>query len=293
MEIGQILKQIRQEKELTQAQLAHNIMSRSHLSELENGNYFPSYDKFLLLLNALDVTPSEFNLLWKMQTDPVEQIINSFKKALDHDDLLGLQELTQESTIINSNSIAIQKYLLTAEGRLAYLAGHTTSVFREIVAQLGSIEYWHQADIDFLLYNSYLLTPKVASTYAHEALSGALKLNDLNKIRECCQIFQNVNVMALQQNQFDLVIQNTQLVNQVTHQNQLIYELYLSEINQIFAHNAKHQNTSPTTSPILLKRLTTLDELGYLPAAARFVASVNTNHKIPICNRVLTLTNTV
>ncbi|CAI3257525.1 helix-turn-helix transcriptional regulator [Enterococcus cecorum] len=39
-EYGKILKRIRLEKGLTQKELSAGILSRSHLSELENGNYY-------------------------------------------------------------------------------------------------------------------------------------------------------------------------------------------------------------------------------------------------------------
>lgn len=38
-------------------------MSRSNLAKLENNNYFPSFDKFILLLSRLNVTTQEFYVL--------------------------------------------------------------------------------------------------------------------------------------------------------------------------------------------------------------------------------------
>ncbi|ALS38446.1 Rgg/GadR/MutR family transcriptional activator [Enterococcus rotai] len=63
MEIGPLLKKIRNSKNMTQESLATGIISRSHLSELENSNYYCSYDKFILLLRKLNVSLMEFEEL--------------------------------------------------------------------------------------------------------------------------------------------------------------------------------------------------------------------------------------
>ncbi|MFT8950240.1 MAG: helix-turn-helix transcriptional regulator, partial [Liquorilactobacillus hordei] len=58
--IGPLIKKIRTDKNLTQKNVSSGIMSRSHLSELENGKYFPSYEKMLGLLQNLDISLMEF-----------------------------------------------------------------------------------------------------------------------------------------------------------------------------------------------------------------------------------------
>lgn len=63
MEIGPLLKKIRNSKNMTQKSLASGIISRNHLSELENNNYYCSYDKFILLLRKLNVSLMEFEEL--------------------------------------------------------------------------------------------------------------------------------------------------------------------------------------------------------------------------------------
>ncbi|MBC1474584.1 helix-turn-helix transcriptional regulator [Listeria grandensis] len=55
MNFGETIKKIRTDKNLTQAQLSEGILARNHLSQVENNNYFPAYDKFFSLIDRLNV----------------------------------------------------------------------------------------------------------------------------------------------------------------------------------------------------------------------------------------------
>ncbi len=57
MTIGDNIKKIRKDKKLTQEQLAKKMnISRSHLSDIENNRYNPSYKTLEMLSNKLDVS---------------------------------------------------------------------------------------------------------------------------------------------------------------------------------------------------------------------------------------------
>ncbi|EUJ45931.1 helix-turn-helix domain-containing protein [Listeria riparia] len=63
MNFGETIKKIRTDKNLTQTQLSEGILARNHLSQVENNNYVPAYDKFFSLLDRLNVTFEEFLLV--------------------------------------------------------------------------------------------------------------------------------------------------------------------------------------------------------------------------------------
>ncbi|AVP63907.1 MULTISPECIES: helix-turn-helix domain-containing protein [Clostridium] len=54
--IGKILRESREKKNITQEKLSKKVgISRSYLSDLENGRYSPSSEKLLLLAKFLDL----------------------------------------------------------------------------------------------------------------------------------------------------------------------------------------------------------------------------------------------
>lgn len=59
-DIGSIYKEIRESKNLTQAAVCKNILSRSNLASFESNRSIPSYEKMAFLLRQLDVTFEEF-----------------------------------------------------------------------------------------------------------------------------------------------------------------------------------------------------------------------------------------
>lgn len=59
MQTGEVIQQVRKSKGLSQAQLAKDIMSRSNLSNFENGVYTPAFDKVLALLKRLNLSFAE------------------------------------------------------------------------------------------------------------------------------------------------------------------------------------------------------------------------------------------
>lgn len=284
MEIGQLLKKIRKEKELTQAQLAHNIMSRSHLSELENGNYFPSYDKFLQLLEALNVSPNEFDYLQKQNSSQEFPLVDQIKRALITNDVEQLEKLTDSNDHPDGFNQNLNDYQLTATARIALDRGQSSPDYNVITNKLSRIEHWYTADVEFLYHNIPLLSPRVASFYGAEALQSAVASEDLNTIRLSLSLFQQINIRALQTANYNLVFANTQDVLSVTQKYRLVYERYLAEINYVLAQNGIRQNTSP----LLLEKLTTLQNWGYSDDVFKIIDNVVDRH-IPICNDVLTL----
>ena len=87
--IAQIIQDSRRKASLTQAQLAENIgISEKHLSKIETGKNFPALDTFIKILNALNLTLTDFRLqnLCESNTkkEQLQKIIeNSSKKQID------------------------------------------------------------------------------------------------------------------------------------------------------------------------------------------------------------------
>ena len=91
---GKKLKQIRKSKNLTQAELSEITgISEKHISKLESGAYFPTYETFGKLLKALNFDINAIGLDFSHASLKSEnlyylkslQILNSAKDSTEHE----------------------------------------------------------------------------------------------------------------------------------------------------------------------------------------------------------------
>lgn len=88
-----VLRKIRENKGLSLSQLSHNIMSDSQLSKFERNETNITYDKFLLLLDRLEITMEEYLYLSKDDSlYSTEALIEKIKTAYINKDLCKLTE---------------------------------------------------------------------------------------------------------------------------------------------------------------------------------------------------------
>lgn len=64
MKSGELIKQLRQERNIKQKDLAEGILSRSAISKIEHGEHEPSFDTAMKLIDRLGVTLSDFERLF-------------------------------------------------------------------------------------------------------------------------------------------------------------------------------------------------------------------------------------
>jgi len=80
--LGEAIKKARNEKKLTQAALAELIgVSTNHVQNLENGRKKPSYESFISLIDALDIS------IDALLTDPDDRALelrNMINNGLNH-----------------------------------------------------------------------------------------------------------------------------------------------------------------------------------------------------------------
>lgn len=99
MNFGATIKKIRTDKNLTQKELSDGILTRSHLSQIETNNYFPSYDKFFLLLDRLNVVFEEFLFIQNDQKIQFKQQIRSkISEAANLNDIEKLKKFGHHSS---------------------------------------------------------------------------------------------------------------------------------------------------------------------------------------------------
>lgn len=153
-EYGKILKRIRLEKGLTQKELSAGILSRSHLSELENGNYYCSFDKFLQLLRRLNVSLHEFDLYLKesiYQEDFRRKI--KIEAAVNAHDIAEMKRLLAEFPIVDEKNVRMRHEKLLLEALIEYHQNHqimNLTRYQEILDYLSRVSEWGMYELNLL-----------------------------------------------------------------------------------------------------------------------------------------------
>lgn len=132
MNIGERIKQIRAEKNLTQPQLAEMIgIEQSYLSKLENDKSIPSADIFQSLLKGLELTTTEF--LQGIDKDSMHKQLKHIPEVANH--------LAAQITI---KVHSVKKWLYVSAalcilGLTLIVAGHRGLIFSNTVYQYESL----------------------------------------------------------------------------------------------------------------------------------------------------------
>ncbi|MFD1410026.1 helix-turn-helix domain-containing protein [Lapidilactobacillus gannanensis] len=97
--LGQTIADLRQERNLSQAELAADILSPAQLSKAEHGLTDLSGTKLVMLLGRLHITPREFFSLAEIQTasETIEEqlISDTYTSLVKNDQQLGRQVIRQ------------------------------------------------------------------------------------------------------------------------------------------------------------------------------------------------------
>jgi transcriptional regulator with XRE-family HTH domain len=131
MNLGERIKQLRADKNLTQPQLAEAVgIEQSYLSKLENDKSIPSADIFSLLLKGLNISAVEF--LQGMDKDWVNKQLNHIPDVALH---------LSEQTRIKIHSVKKWLYIssvLCIVGLTLIVAGYRGLIFSNTVYQYES-----------------------------------------------------------------------------------------------------------------------------------------------------------
>lgn len=131
MNLGERIKQLRADKNLTQPQLAEAVgIEQSYLSKLENDKSIPSADIFSLLLKGLNISAVEF--LQGMDKDWVNKQLNHIPDVVLH---------LSEQTRLQIHSVKKWLYIssiLCIAGLTLIVAGYRGLIFSNTVYQYES-----------------------------------------------------------------------------------------------------------------------------------------------------------
>lgn len=101
---GYLLKRLRKEKGLSQSELSDGILSKNHLSKIERGENDISFQTLLKLLDRLNISLFEFELLLDKTQDNQSTFLKDLSIAVANNDLYLLNELLTREIELKSKS---------------------------------------------------------------------------------------------------------------------------------------------------------------------------------------------
>ena len=142
---GEFIKKIRQEKHLTQKELAEGILSKNFLSKFERGESKITSEIFMNLLERLNVSLEEFEQLVTSKYSQKEflQKLETFKSQKDGYLLENLKAEEKQLFHSDRNRRHLHNQILV-EAHLQYLHGKNLEVTQKRVIQsyLFEVEEW-------------------------------------------------------------------------------------------------------------------------------------------------------
>ena len=201
---GEFIKKIRQEKHLTQKELAEGILSKNFLSKFERGESKITSEIFLKLLERLNVSLDEFEQLVTSKHSQKEflQKLETFKSQKDGYLLENLKAEEKQLFQSDRNRRHLHNQFLV-EAHLQYLQGKTIDVKQKRVIQsyLFEVEEW--GDYEWELFGNivFCLSTKETHLYLDSIFRKArLGKQDTMHKRMLCRILLNIFLEDIEAN---------------------------------------------------------------------------------------------
>ena len=233
--IGPLIKKIRTDKNLTQKNVSSGIMSRSHLSELENGKYFPSYEKMLGLLQNLDISLMEFQTELGNNYSLKDRIyIETTNKLSTEQKIDELADYLKKifTSEVAKKSIRLQIKRLNMLGLVELTRNNQITVenYQPIFNYLLSCKNWHEFEIRTLANSIFLANFEVAKVLAKQFEKKSKKLNFKNYIDKVILFFNNLAELALRKGEYLLALTYAKNAQKMAHDNNKIYYLLIANV---------------------------------------------------------------
>ena len=201
---GEFIKKIRQEKNLTQKELAEGILSKNFLSKFERGESKITSEIFLKLLERLNVSLDEFEQLVTAKHSQKDflQKLETFKSQKDEYLLENLEIEEKQLFQSDRNRRHLHNQILV-EAHLQYLQGKNIDVKQKRVIQsyLFEVEEW--GDYEWELFGNivFCLSTKETHLYLDSIFRKArLGKQDTMHKRMLCRILLNIFLEDIEAN---------------------------------------------------------------------------------------------
>ena len=201
---GEFIKKIRQEKHLTQKELAEGILSKNFLSKFERGESKITSEIFLNLLERLNVSLDEFEQLATSKHSQKEflQKLETFKSQKDGYLLENLKAEENHLFQADRNRRHLHNQILV-EAHLQYLQGKNLEMKQKRVIQsyLFEVEEWGEYEWELFGNIVFCLSSEETHLYLDSIFRKArLGKHDTMHKRMLCRILLNIFLEDIEAN---------------------------------------------------------------------------------------------
>ena len=159
-DFGNVYKEIRESKGLTQEEVCGDILSRTSLSKIESGKTTPKYENMEFLLQQINMTFEEFDYICHLyQPSQRAEIIQSY---LNMSSILETSELeklfqkcqdylkTHHDLPIEEISDMLEVVIYIRQHGTGELSDHAEQVVKKLWRKIEKQDIWYESDLKIL-----------------------------------------------------------------------------------------------------------------------------------------------
>lgn len=159
-DFGNVYKEIRESKGLTQEDVCGSVLSRTSLSKIESGKTTPKYENMEFLLQQINMTFEEFDYICHLyQLSQRAEIIQSY---LNMSSILGTSELeklfqkcqdylkTHHDLPIEEISDMLEVVIYIRQHGTGELSNHTEQIVKKLWRKIEKQDTWYESDLKIL-----------------------------------------------------------------------------------------------------------------------------------------------
>lgn len=159
-DFGNVYKEIRESKGLTQEDVCGSFLSRTSLSKIESGKTTPKYENMEFLLQQINMTFEEFDYICHLyQPSQRAEIIQSY---LNMSSILGTSELeklfqkcqdylkTHHDLPIEEISDMLEVVIYIRQHGTGELSNHTEQIVKKLWRKIEKQDTWYESDLKIL-----------------------------------------------------------------------------------------------------------------------------------------------
>lgn len=247
--IGFLLKKIRVDKNLTQETIAKNVISRSHLSDLEHGKYFPSYDKLLGLLQNLDISLMEFQTELGNNYSLIDRVYIEKTNQLSTEQKINelanyLEDVFTDDIAKRSIRLKIKRLNMLGLVEFTNKGFVTIDNYQFIFNYLLACKNWHEFEIRTLANSIFLADFDIAKILARQFEEKTKKLNFSGYIEKVILFFNNITELALRKKEYKSALEYAKKAQLKAHNSKKLHYLIISNVLVALADLKLHPEKS-------------------------------------------------
>lgn len=273
MDIGGTIKKVRTGKNITQNELAKNILSRPHLSLIENNKSDVSMGLLLQILEKLHISVEEFVFLanhYSMSESKsmALKLMNEANKA----NLKGLNKLLEESKNLFKEYGNYEFYhiSLLADIYIKFLNNNFTisediqNIANPIKDYLFNLSDWYIYDLKLFSNTLFTFDIDTVESIADKLLTSLKKYESYPTMREdYLNILINMSTYFIEKENYKLSLKFAFKAKQKTKNEYKIYENIILDINISIANIKLHIEPERNVE-LIQNRLFLLDSLNFI-----------------------------